>query len=300
MPQLPNVPSPLRTGPFRGTDACRAGLVTKERLRHHRWRRIFRDVYVFAELPDTIDLRLRALKLVAPNGAAVSGTSAAWLYGADVLRWDEPLEVTLPRDTPMRPTPGVSIRRAELLPEDVTDRAGLLVTSPLRTGLDLARRHGPLKNVTEAVVVIDALTHLGLFTADQLVDYAGNKRFFRWRGIRRVTLVAEHVEPRSESPSESRLRMKLVRGGLPRPEAQVNLFAPNGRHVARLDLGYRDERVGVEYDGAVHRDRWREDAARRNAIQDLGWDLYTCTAIDLHPKNTTILSQLRRKLPPQR
>lgn len=54
----------------------------------------------------------------------------------------------------------------------------------------------------------------------------------------------------------------------------------------------------MEYDGEVHRDRWRADAARRNAVQSLGWDLYTYTALDLRPGGTTVLTQLRRRLLP--
>ncbi|TDQ53088.1 hypothetical protein [Actinorugispora endophytica] len=270
--------------------------MTAEQLRSGCWRRLLRDVYVFAGLPDTIEQRVHALALVLPEGAVLSGSTAAWLYGADIRRWNDPLEITLPRGAPMRPRRGLSIRRAELLPEDVTRFAGLLATTPLRTGLDLARRTGPGGNDTEAVVAVDALTHLGLFTPEELADHARHERFAGWRGIRRAVLVAEQAEPASESPGESRLRMKLVRAGLPRPEAQINLFAPSGRHVARLDLGYREQRIAVEYDGVVHRERWREDAARRNAVKDLGWDLYVCTQADLHPANTAILAYLRREL----
>lgn len=292
------VPSVLLSGPFRGSEVCRAGLLTRDQLRNRRWRRLLTDVYVSADLPDTPELRLRAVRLAAPPGAVASGATAAWLYGADV-RWpDEPLEITLPRGTAFRPRPGLSVRRAELLPEDVTEHRGLLVTTPIRTGLDLARLRGPVRDVTEAVVAVDALTRLDLFTPDDLAEYAGRKGFFRWRGIQRALTVAEHADPRSESPGESRLRMRIVRGGLPRPEAQYRLFDPHGRHVARLDLAYPDRRVGVEYDGEVHRDRWRADAARRNAVQSLGWDLYTYTALDLRPGGTTVLTQLRRRLLP--
>jgi very-short-patch-repair endonuclease len=43
--------------------------------------------------------------------------------------------------------------------------------------------------------------------------------------------------------------------------------------VARLDLGWPEHRVGLEYDGAVHRERRQHsrDLDRHNAIRTAGW-----------------------------
>ncbi|MDA8372479.1 MAG: hypothetical protein M0026_21765 [Nocardiopsaceae bacterium] len=294
------IPRELRTGPFRGSAAVRSGLISNRQLNGRSWRRLCRDVYVFAEIPDSLQLRVAAVALLLPRGAVVSGTTAAWLHGADIRRRDDPIEVTLPRATPMRPPTGARVRRAQILAEDIEVIDGLPVTTPMRTGFDLARRVRPHRNATlvEAVVAVDALTHLGLFTPDRLCEYALRPRFHGWRGVRQAAVVAEHAEPLSESPGETRLRLRIVLAGFPRPQAQVNLFDPHGRHVARLDLAYPERRIAIEYDGEVHSGRWREDAARRNRILALGWKLYSYTARDLRPGVHTITSHLRDALGP--
>jgi len=64
---------------------------------------------------------------------------------------------------------------------------------------------------------------------------------------------------------ETRQRMALVLDGLPRPRAQVELYEPSGSFVARLDHGYEEWQVGVEYDGEVHAQTWRADLEREQA-----------------------------------
>lgn len=42
-----------------------------------------RGVLVRADLPDTVELRAAAARLVLPDGAALCRTTSAWLYGID-------------------------------------------------------------------------------------------------------------------------------------------------------------------------------------------------------------------------
>jgi len=51
-----------------------------------------------------------------------------------------------------------------------------------------------------------------------------------------------------------------------------------------LDLGYDKEKLGIEYDGAVHvgnREQMEIDALRRRHLQDEGWQIITVTANQL-------------------
>jgi hypothetical protein len=57
------------------------------------------------------------------------------------------------------------------------------------------------------------------------------------------------VEPLAESPGESWLRLRLHDAGFPRPTAQISLRDSRGREVYRLDLGWPDRRLAIEYDG---------------------------------------------------
>ena len=217
MPTSPHTPDELRRGPFLGSVARHNGLLTQKQLRSRAWRRLFADVYASATIPDSLELRIRAAQLLLPAGAVISETAAAFVHGADIRRRNEGLDVTVtvPRDLPFHPRAGLTIRHAELLPEDSETVAGIPVTTPIRTAFDIARRTAVRGNLTEHVVAADALTCKGLFTPGDLAAYACRERFRGWRGIRQVDQVAAHTEPLTESPGETRVRMRIVLAGLP-------------------------------------------------------------------------------------
>jgi hypothetical protein len=202
---------------------------------------------VLAELPDTLEQRLAALRLVLPEHAVVSGPTAAWLHGVDVRAEGElTVHVFLPSQRRIRARPGLVVAEARLDPADVMLVDGVRVATPVRTAYDCARTL-PL---VEGVVVADALAHVQLLTVEQLAACVASHR--RARGVRRVDEVVVLAQPKSESPMETRLRLVVVFGGLPRPEAQITLYDDLGWFVARIDLGWRDAKIAIEYDGAHH------------------------------------------------
>jgi len=79
------------------------------------------------------------------------------------------------------------------------------------------------------------------------------------------------AEPKTESAMESVLRVLLVKSGLPRPEAQAEIRDRYGHLLGRIDLFYREQRLGIEYDGATHRESLAADNRRQNAL--LGADI---------------------------
>ena len=143
------MPAELTRGPFKLEDALRAGL--------ERWhvegasgRRMGPNVYVWAGLPDTMELKLEAARLRLPPAAVFSGLTAAWLHGLDVGAC-EPIEVTLPKGIGISARSGLEVRRAAVSPKDVVSLGGKRATSIGRTLSDLCIR----LSVTEAVVVTD-------------------------------------------------------------------------------------------------------------------------------------------------
>lgn len=258
-----HVPAELRHAPFRGSDMVRRGLLTKRQLDSRVWRRLWRDVYIHTDRAVDEETRLRALALVLPRDAVASGVTAAMLHGVHLAgRLSAVLEVTVQRDNPLSPRPGVRIRHAELAEEDVTLLGGLLVTTPLRTAFDLARlgpgwadprrERPPRGDLTEHVAAVDALTGAGLCTLRELADYAARDRFAGWFGVRRAVTAAGLAEPLSGSAQESRLRMDFAHGGLPRPVVQHPLRRPDGGRTARLDLAFPYYLVAAEHDGECH------------------------------------------------
>jgi very-short-patch-repair endonuclease len=97
---------------------------------------------------------------------------------------------------------------------------------------------------------------------------------------------------------ETRLRMVLVLGGLPRPQAQWPVQDELARTAVWLDLAYPDARVGVEYDGAVHTrpETVLRDISRHTALLDQGWQVFRYTKHDVRDRPGLIVAQAGRAL----
>lgn len=274
--------------PFRGSDAVRAGTLTWGALSGPRFRRLDADTYVAASVADDGLLRIRAAAVRAGPSAVVTGWSACRVFGLDVERETRPVEISVP-DRRVRSAGPTVVRRQRFAGDEVTRCAGLPVTTPVRTAFDLATRAGsvpPLVDcgfdpLTDAVVAADALGRLGAFTSADLVDFARGHRGVR--GVRRVPVVASLFDPRSDSPPETRTRVKLVLAGLPRPAVRLELRDAIGHLVYELDLAWPEYRVAVEYDGRDHTRgdrRWR-DVDRLDALRREDWLIITVTAHQL-------------------
>jgi hypothetical protein len=130
-------PGPLTRAPFRGTDAITAGLLTKAQLRSSVWRRLFRDIYVDARLPDIHLLRCRADGLRLPPGSLVTGRSAAEVRGG-VSLWLMIQSRSQPhRET--RATAGLAIRVGTVDESERAERFGVPVPTPMHTAWEIAR-----------------------------------------------------------------------------------------------------------------------------------------------------------------
>jgi very-short-patch-repair endonuclease len=255
-------------------------------LQTRTWTRTSHGQYAWAGLPQDVRLKLLAVSLRMPRHYAFSGLTAAWLLGLD-SSWSEPVEVTVPRDIPVRARAGVKLRRAELPESDVIRRRGLRTTSAMRTVCDLGSR----ADLVESVVVVDMATHAGLVKLSELESHVATH--VGAKGIKRLRRAVALAEPRSESPMETRLRILLISGRLPRPSVQSELCDSNGRFVGRVDLYYPDRRLAIEYDGAGHNDRLYADLQRQNALLNAGYHLLRFTAADLRqPKS--VVAEVRK------
>ena len=224
-----------------------------------------------------------------PRAAVFSGRTAAWLHGLDVEPC-APVEVTLPLNVGVSGRAGLRVRRTVLSTGDVTTAKGLPATTVERTLAFLCAQ----VSLTEAVVLADAATHLRLTTSEGLAQLAQTSAY-RW-GIGRFRRVVELVEPLSESPMESRLRMLLVRSGLPRPIAQHTVTDRSGAFLARLDLFYPEARVGIEYDGASHMGSLADDDRRQNKLVQAGIRLLRFTSSDVYGRPDSLVAEVRGML----
>ena len=187
---------------------------------------------------------------------------------------------------------GVSLHRIELLPDEIHRLGDLRLTSMPRTAFDLARRSPR----TEAVVAVDALARRGGFPPDVLsrlaLDHPGA------RGVSALPEVRDLADPRSGSPPETRLRLLLVRAGLPRPVVQHPVLDDVRRRAVWIDLAYPRHRVGIEYEGAGHAEPEQvlRDAGRYTRLVDAGWRIYRYTRFEIRDEPGRIVAEISRAI----
>lgn len=276
---LPSVPFTRSTAHHLGiTDRQLAAAVTDGVVR-----RLFRGVYVDAMVELTVELRAAALSLVVPKHAIVCDRVAAWLHGVDVYGSGDrdlvmPLELCSLRGCSRTRRPQVDGRVRDLQPHDVMRIGGVLVTTPLRTALDV----GCGLTRIRALAALDAFRHQHGVSLEEL--QLGVTRFRRRRGVVQLRQLVPLTDPRSESPRESATRLMILEACLPTPTPQWWVEV-DGVLRFRLDLAYPHLRVAIEYDGRDFHDRNDEqrqyDAQRRAWLRAHGWTVIVVNADSL-------------------
>ncbi len=295
MAQTSALPPRLLEGPFTVAQAAALG-VSPDVLRGGRFRTVARGVRVRADHPDGLELRCRALALLLPTDAVFSHLTAARLRQLPVpghcgpLGWpaDEPLEVTCPSRAVRHD--GVRGHVGQVA-EVRTVNHGLRVTSAARTWADLASRLG----LDDLVVLGDAVLRHGWADVVELTAMAARPGR---RGNRRMRAAIPLLEPRTDSPMETRLRLLIVRAGLPRPVAGRDVVVDGG-WLARPDLSYPALQIAIEFDGDHHRTsraQWQRDIGRRRLLEDAGWLLIVLTADDVLRHPELMVDRVRRAI----
>lgn len=271
MGQLASIPTELRLRPFTLAEARAAGL-SRKCLSGRSWRRIGSELYCWTGCAEDPWGLLTAWEHRLPSDAVFAGGTAAWLWrvGPNPAK---PIEIVVPITSGARSRPGLTVRRATLSDEEITEVNGFRLTSLSRTLCDLCTRQPEV----EALIAIDAAVRNGTIAAT-IRAYAEVER--GRPGARRLANLALVAAP-AESPMETRLRWILLRAGLPQPVVQADLRNDEGQFIGRADLYYPRARLVIEYDGANHRDRLVQDDGRQNLLIDAGFKVLRFTASDL-------------------
>jgi hypothetical protein len=261
---------------FRGSAVIDSGVLTRAQLRSSPWRRVLPDVYVHEDVVVTHALRARAAAGVLRPGAVVTGRSAAVLWGVDLAGPEDDVELTLPPAAHPVRVPGLRVRRAVLPAGAVCRRRGVATTTPEVTTVAVAAASPP----EDAVVAVDRLVRSGIVDLDAARRCAAS---LTGPGARRARTACALADGLAESPQETRLRLLVGRSTLPPPVAQFTVRA-GGRFVARVDLGWPEHRVALEYDGLWHGEagQFARDRERLNRLTAAGWRVVFVTAADLH------------------
>jgi hypothetical protein len=256
---------------------ARAGSLARARalVREGAVRRVLRNAYVGSEHEDTIEVRVAAVRRSLPPDTAVTGRAALWMLGVDVLERSALVDVVVPRGRNLRPQAGLRQHSALVGEAEIHEHHGLLLVSPARVIIDAAR----LEAVHEAAVLGDASLRAGVTTPALLVQALERARGLR--GVLGARLVLPLLNPRSESPMETRVRVELALAGV-ETEAQTDLY----------DV--------LEYDGLVahtSRPAFTRDRRRHNAFSDAGLEVRRFSADDwyLRPR-AVLIHDVRRAL----
>jgi hypothetical protein len=272
-------------GPFLGSEALAAGLVSRRGL-CSRYEVVYRNVYVPKGHVLTAATRAKAAWLWAGRDATVAGLSAAALHGTKWIDGALPAELIRIGDA----VHGIVIHRDELAQDEVCVIDGMAATTPARTAFDLGRRGRP----EIAVIRLDALacaTQLQRLHVDRLVE-----RHRGARGIVQLRQAVDLMDGGAESPQETRTRLLLINAGFPRPKTQIVVCNEHGDFVARLDMGWPEWRVGVQYDGPQHwsdPERHARDIDQQAELQALNWRIVRVSRNLLWYRSSVFLARVR-------
>ncbi|WP_165400208.1 type IV toxin-antitoxin system AbiEi family antitoxin domain-containing protein [Motilibacter rhizosphaerae] len=262
--------------PFTRAEALRAGWSDREiarEVRAGRWVRLRHGALLPSAVHEAAQgaarhrLDVLAHQTRLAGDAPASAASAAHLLGLPLL--------TPPTQVELTSATAAARRRTELrvwhrpLPEGhvTTDAEGVLVTSPARTLVDLARR----APVEEALVVADAVLHRRLAAPEDVAEVLAVGQ--RWPGARAAARVVGLADGLAESAGETLTRLDLLALGHHDLVLQLPVQGASGRWY-RADIGLPASRVLVEFDGAVKYDERAALLAEKDREDDLrlaGW-----------------------------
>lgn len=268
---------------------ARAAVMRASGIPHHRLyasdqvRPIYGTVTSSGVDPHAFDTRVAAAKLLLREGRFLSRRTAARLYGLPVPGGNEAIDVgVIWPMTPPRRT-GIAAHRIQV---------GCLLELPaapnwLPTPAEVWALLSAILPIDQLVTVGDAIVSgltrrsTALSTLDQL--HETRRRFAGCAGSRKMQEALPLLRTGVESPSESLIRLKIIRAGFPEPVTACPVET-----AARLytsDLGYPEWKIAIEYEGEYHFtggiEQARRDASRHEAMADAGWIVLRATARDL-------------------
>jgi len=272
----------------------RAGMSRHEigrRMRAGRLHPLHRAVYAVGHRRLSREGRYLAAVLSAGEGAVLSHCSAADLWE---LRATKEARIDVTARTNLRGDRAIRIRRNALNASDVTTRQGILITTPLRTLLDLAAAV-PQPEIERAIrqAVYRRVTTTALL-AEAVHERAGK------RGVKAMRKALIHL---GEAPGVTRSDLELAflrflrRQRLPMPELNAEMRI--GGRAIEADCVWRRQRVIIELDGRDAHDStpaFETDRARDLALLVAGWRTGRVTGRRMRLDAAALAAELRALL----
>lgn len=262
-------------------------------------------------------LRRRAeVVLTRYAGAVVSHETAARLHGLWLPRVaSSDIHLISPRK-PDRVEVGVRVHGSRLPRGQIVDLDGVPVTSVARSAVDVARG----RSIEDAVVVLDSAARLlaaeagaeltglrhDLSLRAACTEGARSELWAAYRAVRRwpftvvVRTAIPLLDPASESPLESRSRVRILSSELPAPRTAVPVVGASGT-TYYADFVWDGWKVIGEADGTSKygqdpdtvRARLRAERRRQRDLEDAGWAVVRWESTE---PGRAMLQRIRRAL----
>ncbi|BCW85414.1 hypothetical protein NicSoilE8_30870 [Arthrobacter sp. NicSoilE8] len=273
------LPEALSSVPFTWQEALDAG-VSRQRWRHRALGAPSRGIRAPPNGEVGLPKIVRPFTVITPFSAASHATAfVLWAFPGFLPGSHETtIHISRPDTMAIPRRKGVKGHVGQFFDDEITNLNGLLITTRPRTWLDCARR----MTIDEITVVADHLLrrprpafedrsepHCTREELEEMLD-----RHKGTPGIRKARLALEQARVGADSAPETRLRLALELAGLPEPE--LNHPTELGFGVVREpDLGYREQRVAVEYEGEGHSEPAQivRDIEREEDYSRAGWHL---------------------------
>ncbi|TDS77537.1 hypothetical protein [Amnibacterium kyonggiense] len=281
MPSSPRpLPDDLQGRPF-DRAALDAARVTQGRTRRRDIENPYHGVHT-SRTPTTLLEHCHAYAVRLRPGQSFSHVTAALLHREPLprrLETELPLHVAAVRPASPPRTRGVVPHRLSRAPA-LQPVDGLPVCAPTEAWAQL----GDVLTLDEAIEIADHLLTVSPMD-EQRTRLLLETRIAAVRRAAAPLLRAALAEARCPvlSPGETRVRLLLVRAGLPEPALNRRIHREDGLYLGKPDLAWLPQRVGVEYEGGGHADeaRMRYDIGRIERFRDAGWDIIRVSADDL-------------------
>lgn len=250
-----------------------------------------RNVFVAGGVPASWELELRVALLACGDGALVSHTSAARLWGfvdASDDDWIETVHVSVAHGQPF---PHRSIAHRTKKPVPGTRRSGFPVTRPARTLLDMGAVTWDVRDAVHRAVIQRLVSVSALQRELHETGRTGRPGTAAFRRA-----VAELTEQRVDSMLEVDFLRLVRRSGLPCPATQQVIRDSQGAFVARVDFWFKGTKVIVEVDGWAHHatpDALQRDLGRQNRLVALGYTVIRFTWSDVRHHPSHVVGTLR-------
>ena len=256
------------------------------RLRLRRLHPLYRAVYAVGYRGVSREGWWMAAVLASGPGAVLSHRSAGGLRG--ICSAGARAVITVPRQR--RAGRGIELHHSSLLPDEVTTKDGIPVTTVPRTLFDLAAVLDQ-RQVERALNEAEVLRLWDELSLDDLL-----RRYPRRPGTRIVRAVLQ-ARRAGSTFTRSDLEEMFLRfadeHGLPRPETNVLVEG------FEVDCVWRRQRLIIEVDGwETHRTRtaFEHDREKSRVLQAAGWRCVPVTFLQLRDASREVAGDVRRLL----